>query len=63
MPNYEYKCKNCGHTFEALQSIKDDKFTHCWVCKKLTLERLIGIGSVVKFKGTGFYETDYKKGR
>ncbi len=61
MPTYEYECSACGHAFEALQSITEPKLTKCPKCKKNKLHRLIGSGSGVIFKGSGFYETDYKK--
>lgn len=60
MPTYDYKCEKCEHTFETLQGIKDDHLTKCPECKKEGLKRLIGKGASVIFKGTGFYETDYK---
>jgi putative FmdB family regulatory protein len=61
MPTYEYECGACGHFFEALQSMTEAKLVKCPKCKKNKLQRLIGTGSGVIFKGTGFYETDYKK--
>lgn len=61
MPTYEYECQACGHAFEALQSITEPKLTRCPKCKKNKLARLIGAGSGVIFKGSGFYETDYKR--
>ncbi|MBF0121959.1 MAG: zinc ribbon domain-containing protein [Candidatus Omnitrophica bacterium] len=61
MPTYEYECSACGHAFEALQTMTEDKLSKCPKCKKNKLARLIGSGSGVIFKGTGFYETDYKK--
>lgn len=60
MPTYEYKCDNCDHLFEIYQSMKDDKLTKCPECGKDTLRRLIGTGSGLIFKGSGFYLTDYK---
>ncbi len=60
MPTYEYECGGCGHAFEALQSMTEAKLVKCPKCKKNKLQRLIGTGSGVIFKGTGFYETDYK---
>lgn len=60
MPTYEYECEACGHNFEMLQSMTDKKLTKCPECKKNKLYRLIGRGSGVIFKGSGFYETDYK---
>ena len=61
MPTYEYECSACGHAFEALQTMTEPKLTKCPECKKNKLARLIGSGSGVIFKGTGFYETEYKK--
>ena len=61
MPTYDYECSACGHTFDLLQGMSDAKLTQCPKCKKEQLLRLIGTGSGVIFKGTGFYETDYKK--
>ena len=61
MPTYEYECGACGHSFEALQSMVEPKLKKCPVCKKSKLHRLIGSGSGIIFKGTGFYQTDYKK--
>jgi putative FmdB family regulatory protein len=61
MPTYQYECDGCGHAFETLQSMLDKKLKKCPACGKLKLERLIGSGSGVIFKGTGFYETDYKR--
>lgn len=60
MPTYDYKCDNCGHEFETYQSMKDDKLTVCPSCGENTLKRLIGSGSGLIFKGSGFYLTDYK---
>jgi len=61
MPTYEYECQACGHAFEELQGMKDPKLTKCPKCHKNKLARLIGGGSGMIFKGSGFYETDYKK--
>lgn len=61
MPTYQYECSKCRHHFETLQSMNDPRLKKCPACGKLTLERLIGAGSGIIFKGSGFYETDYKK--
>ena len=61
MPTYQYECDACGHGFEVLQSMVDKKLKKCPKCGKLKLHRLIGAGSGIIFKGTGFYETDYKR--
>lgn len=61
MPTYDYACKGCGHAFEHFQSMTDKKLRKCPACAERKLERLIGTGAGVIFKGSGFYETDYKK--
>ena len=61
MPTYQYECAACGHAFEAIQSMTEQKLRKCPSCGKFQLERLIGSGTGIIFKGTGFYETDYKK--
>ena len=60
MPTYDYRCNNCGHEFELFQSMKDSPKRKCTECGKNTLERLIGTGAGILFKGSGFYETDYR---
>lgn len=59
MPTYDYKCKDCGHHFEAFHSMSADPLTECPKCEGF-VERQIGIGAGVLFKGSGFYETDYR---
>ena len=61
MPTYQYECQACGHSFDELQGMTDARLTKCPKCKKNKLTRLIGGGSGMIFKGSGFYETDYKK--
>ena len=61
MPTYQYECNTCGHGFEILQSMTDPKLKKCPECGKKALSRLIGSGAGVIFKGSGFYETDYKR--
>ena len=61
MPTYDYECKACGHAFEELQSFSDPVLTKCPKCKKNKLERLFGGGGAIIFKGSGFYETDYRR--
>ena len=61
MPTYEYECKDCGHTFEAFQSMSDAPLKICPECGK-EVRRLINGGSGVIFKGSGFYVTDKKGG-
>ena len=61
MPNYDYKCQKCDHLFEVFQSMTADKLTDCPQenCDG-TVKRLLGTGGAVIFKGSGFYETDYR---
>ena len=60
MPTYEYKCQACDHEFELFQSITASAVRKCPDCGKLKVKRLIGIGAGVIFKGSGFYQTDYR---
>jgi len=60
MPTYDYRCKSCEHEFELFQSMRESAKKKCPECGKMTLERLIGTGAAVLFKGSGFYETDYR---
>lgn len=60
MPTYDYVCDACDHKFEQFQSMKDDALTTCPKCKKKKLRRLFGTGGAVVFKGSGFYQTDYR---
>jgi putative FmdB family regulatory protein len=60
MPTYQYLCENCGYEFEQFQSITAKPLRKCPKCGKNSLSRLIGSGAGVIFKGSGFYETDYR---
>ena len=60
MPTYDYECDACDHKFELFQSIMADPEKKCPKCKKMKLRRLLGTGAAVVFKGTGFYQTDYR---
>lgn len=60
MPTYEYQCQNCGHQLEEFQSITAKPLKKCPECKKMKLQRLIGGGAGLIFKGSGFYITDYR---
>lgn len=60
MPTYDYECKSCGHSFELFQSMSDAVKRKCPECGKAALERLIGTGAAIIFKGSGFYQTDYR---
>ncbi len=62
MPTYDYACPKCGHRFEQFQKMTDAPLRRCPRCKKLGIKRLIGGGSGLIFKGSGFYSTDYRKG-
>lgn len=59
MPTYDYECEKCGR-FERFQKMSDEPLKKCPTCGK-KVHRLIGGGSGIIFKGTGFYETDYKR--
>ena len=60
MPTYDYRCDACDHEFELFQSISDSHKRKCPECGKLKLRRLFGTGAAIVFKGSGFYETDYR---
>ncbi len=60
MPTYEYECTKCAHTFEKFQSMKDKPVQRCPECRH-KVRKLLGTGAGIIFKGSGFYETDYKK--
>jgi len=67
MPTYEYECSKCKKSFEAFQSMKDDAFTTCPkdLCRQKTwgkgkVQRQLGTGAGLIFKGSGFYITDYR---
>jgi putative FmdB family regulatory protein len=60
MPTYDYRCNACGHAFELFQSMSEPHKRKCPKCSKLKLERLIGMGAGLIFKGSGFYQTDYR---
>jgi len=60
MPTYEYRCHACDNKWEEFQSIKTEPTKKCPKCKKLKAERIISAGGGIIFKGTGFYQTDYR---
>ncbi len=61
MPNYDYQCKKCGHEFEVFQRMSADRLTDCPLeeCDG-EVKRLLGTGAGIIFKGSGFYQTDYR---
>ena len=61
MPTYEYKCPDCGCRFERFQPMSAKPIKECPECKKKKVVRLLGMGAGIIFKGSGFYETDYKR--
>ena len=60
MPTYDYECDACGHTMELFQGINDPVKKKCPECGKNKLKRLFGTGAAIVFKGSGFYQTDYR---
>ncbi len=60
MPTYEYKCKSCGNKWDLFQSMTAKHIRKCPACGKNTAERQFGTGAAIIFKGSGFYETDYR---
>ena len=60
MPTYDYECDACEDTFELFQSISEPLKKKCPECGKMKLRRLFGTGAALLFKGSGFYQTDYR---
>jgi putative FmdB family regulatory protein len=60
MPTYEYQCQKCNKRYEVFQSITEKPIAKCKFCNG-KVKRLIGTGSGIIFKGSGFYATDYRK--
>ena len=60
MPTYDYQCDACDHQWELFQKITEDPESKCPECKKKKARRLFGTGAAIMFKGSGFYETDYR---
>ena len=60
MPTYDYICDACGHEFETFEPITSTPRNDCPSCKALKLRRKIGPGAAILFKGSGFYQTDYR---
>ena len=59
MPRYEYRCRDCGHTFEVVQKMTDEPLTVCPDCGG-ELRKVFGVPAIA-FKGSGFYATDHGK--
>ncbi|MBT3253924.1 MAG: hypothetical protein HN995_08870 [Candidatus Marinimicrobia bacterium] len=62
MPTYEYECLSCGNHFDAFQKMSDSHLDKCVQCKG-SVRRIVSGGSGLIFKGSGFYITDYAKGK
>ncbi len=60
MPTYDYRCNACGHEFELFQNITASPIRKCPECGRHKLRRLFGTGAAIVFKGSGFYQTDYR---
>jgi putative FmdB family regulatory protein len=60
MPTYEYRCDACEHNFDEFQSFSEAPLKKCPKCGKSKLRRVFGAGAAVIFKGSGFYQTDYR---
>ena len=60
MPTYDYQCDACGFETEIFQRITELPVERCPQCKKKKFRRLFGTGAAVMFKGSGFYQTDYR---
>ena len=59
MPIYEYQCQSCGHQFDVIQKVSDEKLTICPKCNEKKLKNLLPLAGF-KLKGIGWYETDFK---
>ena len=60
MPTYDYVCDACGHELELFQSMSESPKRKCPECGRLKLKRRIGAGGGILFRGSGFYQTDYR---
>ena len=60
MPTYDYVCRACGHELELFQAITARPKRKCPRCSRNSLERRIGTGAAILFRGSGFYQTDYR---
>ena len=60
MPIYEYACRKCDHSLDALQKMADAPLVDCPSCGEPSLKRLLSAPRF-RLKGQGWYETDFKK--
>jgi putative FmdB family regulatory protein len=60
MPTYDYECQKCSHTWEVFQPITAKPLRKCPECGKPSARRMIGAGAGIIFRGSGFYQTDYR---
>ena len=60
MPTYDYQCDACDHQWELFQKITEEPVKKCPSCGKKKAVRQFGTGAAIMFKGSGFYETDYR---
>ena len=60
MPTYDYKCRACDHRWDEFQPITAAATEECPACHEKKAERVIGPGAGILFKGSGFYQTDYR---
>ena len=60
MPTYEYQCDACEHNFDEFQSMSEEPLKKCPECGRKKLRRVYGAGAAILFKGSGFYQTDYR---
>jgi putative FmdB family regulatory protein len=60
MPTYEYHCDACEHNFDEFQSMSEEPLKKCPECGRKKLRRVYGPGAAILFKGSGFYQTDYR---
>lgn len=59
MPIYEYQCRSCGHSLDALQKMSEAPLLECPECDEPALKRLLSAPHF-RLKGKGWYETDFK---
>lgn len=61
MPTYTYECKKCEAIQDVFHAMSESPRVRCEACGSTRMTRLLGTGAGILFKGSGFYETDYKK--